>query len=105
MAKVCRGCEDPQTQTEGIDCDGNFILDECVVLSTANVYFGLPAGSKLSELILKIVENSEYYDGQISKMIKPDSLPVYTDNVSAIAGGLSLNDPYRTPTGELRVVV
>lgn len=105
MAKACRGCEDPQTQTEGIDCNGEFILDECVVISEANVYFELPAGSKLSELILKIVENSEYYDEQLSKMVKPDSLEVYTDNVSAIAGGLSLNDPYRTPTGELRVVV
>ena len=30
---------------------------------------------------------------------------IYADNAAAIIGGLTVNDVYRTPTGELRIVV
>ena len=33
------------------------------------------------------------------------NLPVYADNAAAIAGGLAVNDVYKTSTGELRIVV
>jgi hypothetical protein len=33
------------------------------------------------------------------------SLAVYADNAAAIAGGLALNDVYKTAAGELRIVV
>lgn len=33
------------------------------------------------------------------------NLPTYADNAAAVAGGLSLNDVYKTVTGELRIVV
>lgn len=33
------------------------------------------------------------------------NLPVYADNAAAITGGLSVNDVYKTATGELRIVV
>ena len=32
-------------------------------------------------------------------------LEVYADNASAITGGLSIDDLYKTATGELRIVV
>ena len=32
-------------------------------------------------------------------------LPTYADNASAIAGGLIVNDIYKTAAGELRIVV
>lgn len=32
-------------------------------------------------------------------------LPVYPDNASAVAGGLQVNDIYRTATGEVRAVI
>ena len=33
------------------------------------------------------------------------SLGTYADNVAALAGGLVINDVYKTATGELRIVV
>jgi hypothetical protein len=33
------------------------------------------------------------------------NLAVYADNAAAVAGGLTLNDVYKTVTGELRIVV
>lgn len=33
------------------------------------------------------------------------SLPIYADNAAAAAGGLAVNDIYRTAAGALRVVV
>jgi len=33
------------------------------------------------------------------------NLPTYDDNAAAVAGGLSVNDVYKTTTGELRIVI
>jgi len=33
------------------------------------------------------------------------NLPAYADNAAAVAGGLSVNDVYKTSTGELRIVI
>jgi hypothetical protein len=33
------------------------------------------------------------------------NLPVYANNAAAVAGGLAVNDVYKTSTGELRIVV
>jgi hypothetical protein len=33
------------------------------------------------------------------------NLPTHEDNSAAIAGGLSVNDVYKTATGELRIVI
>ena len=33
------------------------------------------------------------------------NLPTYADNAAAVAGGLSVNDVYKTATGELRIVI
>lgn len=33
------------------------------------------------------------------------ALPVYANNTAALAGGLAVQDVYRTSTGELRIVV
>ncbi len=79
----CRGCNDPQVVNEGIDCDGNFISDECVELTEAH-----------SQLV-----------GILSTKIDYTELDFYVDNASAIIGGVGVGEPYKTPTGELRVVV
>lgn len=105
MAKNCRGCNDPQTQNEGVDCGGNFISDECVTLTQANVYFNLPAGSKLSQLEALMTIAIKNAFTQLGKKIDYTTLPTYTDNASALLGGLLINEPYKTPTGEVRVVV
>lgn len=33
------------------------------------------------------------------------NLPTYEDNNAATTGGLAVNDVYKTPTGELRIVI
>jgi len=33
------------------------------------------------------------------------NLPIYADNASALTGGLSVNDVYKTSNGELRIVL
>jgi len=33
------------------------------------------------------------------------NLPTYEDNKAATTGGLAVNDVYKTPTGELRIVI
>lgn len=105
MANNCRGCNDPQVENEGIDCDGQFVSDECVILSQANSYFGLPAGSKLSQLIQVITQAFSQFLGLLSNKIDYTTMPVYADNAAAVAGGLAVTKPYKTPTGEVRVVV
>ena len=34
-----------------------------------------------------------------------ENLPTFADNSAATSGGLSVNDVYKTSTGELRIVV
>lgn len=105
MAKNCRGCNDPRTENEGVDCNGVFTSDECVTLSEANVYFNLPIGSKLSQLVSLVTIAIKNLYIQLGKKIDYTTMPTYPDNASAIIGGLSVNEPYKTPTGEVRVVV
>lgn len=105
MAKQCRGCEDPQTQNDGIECDGNFISDECVILTDSNSFLSLPSGSKLSQFITKITQVVKQNGVLINRRIDYTNLPTYNNNIDAINGGLTVNKPYKTPTGEVRVVV
>ena len=41
----------------------------------------------------------------VNGTIRLEGLPTYSSNSTAIAGGLSTNDVYKTSTGELRIVV
>ena len=41
----------------------------------------------------------------VNGTIRLEGLPTYSGNSTAIAGGLSTNDVYKTSTGELRIVV
>lgn len=105
MANNCRGCNDPQVVNDGIDCNGEFVSDECVTLSTANVYFNLPQGAKLSQLIAKITVAISQIFTSLGKKIDYTTMPVFLDNSEAVLGGLEVGKPYKTPTGEVRVVV
>lgn len=103
--RKCGLCGDPQTQNDGVECDGNFISDACVTLSENNEYFTLPAGSKLSQLISKVTQAIKQTNILLNRKIDYTNLPTFTDNNDAINGGLTLNKPYKTPLGEVRVVV
>lgn len=105
MAKKCRGCDNPQTQNEGIECDGNFIDDSCVVLTDINEYLSLPIGTKLSLFIKKITLALKQTNILLNRKIDYTNLPTYNDNNDAINGGLTINKPYKTPNGDVKVVV
>ena len=103
MSRNCRGCEDPQTQNDGIECDGNFISDECVELSQANVYFSLPSGSKLSQLITKITNSMKMFHKMLSNKIDYTTLGTYEDDIEASDNGVKVGEPYKTPAGFVKV--
>lgn len=103
MAKNCRGCEDPQTQNTGVECNGNFVSDECVVLAEDNVYFNLPQGSKLSQLVSKITNTFKAFHKLVAKKIDYTTLEVYTDDVEASLDGVEIGEPYKTPDGFVKV--
>lgn len=103
--RKCNPCGNPQTQNDGIECDGNFILDECVTLSQPNIFLNLPAGSKLSQFIGSITQAVKQIQTILNRKIDYTNLPTFNTNQDAINGGLTINKPYKTPTGEVRVVV
>lgn len=41
----------------------------------------------------------------VGNLLTMTELPEYVDNAAAIGGGLNIDDVYKTPTGELRIVV
>lgn len=104
MSRKCNGCE-PEVQNDGIECDGNFVSDECVVLTKPNTFLQLPIGSKLSQFITKVTQVLSQYNTLLNRKIDYTTLPFYNDNQDAINGGLIIGQPYKTPTGEVRVVV
>lgn len=46
-----------------------------------------------------------FINKKINRIDKIKSLSVYADNASAIAGGLRVDDIYKTAAGELKIVV
>ena len=97
MARECyKGC-DPETDETGIECDGEFVSEECIVLNQ-NTYLNIVLGDKLSKFITNIVLKFKSIDislaGKISK-----NLPTYEDDTEAEADGLELGEYYVTPTG------
>lgn len=94
MPRECyKGC-DPETDETGIECNGEFVSEECVVL-TQNTYLNITAGQRLSHLIQKIVLKFKSLDiGKIDK-----DLDTYASDALAGAGGVMIGDYYLTHDG------
>jgi hypothetical protein len=41
----------------------------------------------------------------VASTLRLTNLAIYANNAAAVTGGLSVNDVYKTATGELRIVV
>lgn len=94
MPRECyKGC-DPETDETGIDCNGEFISEECVVLAQ-NTYLNIPLGARLSNLITNIVLKFKSLDvGKIDK-----NLNTYSSDALAGAGGVQIGSYYLTTDG------
>lgn len=97
--------EELETQNDGIECDGEFVSDECVAIENAIVYLGLPAGTKLSVVLNKLVSEIKDANTRIDNRINFKTLQFFSDNASAIAGGLSVGEAYKLADGTLKAVI
>ena len=102
MRDCYKGC-DPETDEEGIECDGEFVSEECVVLKQ-NTYFNIVVGDRLSSLITKIVLKFKTVFQTMETKI-PKDLPTYADDTEASADGLDIGEPYKTPDGFVKIRV
>ena len=62
------------------------------MIGTDTVHDNATKNFTISELAAFIFENG-------------NNLPEYDDNAAALAGGLDVGNIYRTPTGEIRIVI
>ena len=94
MPRECyKGC-DPETDETGIECDGQFVGQDCVVLEQ-NTYLNISVGQRLSNLITNIVLKFQSIDaGKIDK-----NLDTYASDALAGAGGVQIGSYYLTTDG------
>lgn len=94
MARECyRGC-DPETDETGIECNGEFVSENCVTLAQ-NTYLNISLGQRLSHLITNIVLKFQSLD--LSKIDK--NLDTYASDTLAGAGGVQIGSYYLTTDG------
>lgn len=103
MPRECyKGC-DPETDETGIDCDGNFMPESCVVLNQ-NTYLDLVQGDRLTDLISKIVLKFQGITISLGTKIDKD-LSVYADETEALADGLETGDYYVNTDGFVKRII
>lgn len=103
MPRECyKGC-DPTTDETGIECDGNFMSESCVVLNQ-NTYLEILQGDRLTNLISKIVlKFQSIYTALGTKIDK--NLTVYADETEAISDGLVAGDYFVTSDGFVKRIL
>ncbi len=83
----------------------NFLVSDLqtLVQSNTNLQAVLDAGNTATkDVTLTGTFRSTVLKGNTMQLL---TLGTYADNVAALAGGLVINDVYKTATGELRIVV
>lgn len=97
----CTDC-DPQTDETAINCNGEFLSEDCIILKP-NSFMGILGGDYLSKLILKITSRFKSIEQKFSTTLTLTGLPVYENDAAAGIGGLTAGKAYRTSTGQLMV--
>lgn len=97
----CTNC-DPETDETAINCNGEFLSEDCIVLKP-NSYLGILSGDYLSKLILKITSKFKSLDQKFNTTLNLVGLPVFENDAAAGMGGLTAGKAYRTSTGQLMV--
>lgn len=107
MGRDCKkGCKDPETINDAIECDGVFTAQDCVYLKE-HPYLEITAGDKLGKLIDVITSRFKSIARSLNR--KVDYYTLYKDNnfyandADASAGGVNLGEPYIDINGFLRV--
>jgi len=102
MPRHCRKDCDPEVDNSPIDCDGEFVSEECVVLNQ-NTYFGIVQGDFLSKLILTLEQRIKSIWIALGRKIDYATLQIYANDAAATAGGVEVGKPYKTPDGFVKI--
>jgi hypothetical protein len=75
-------------------------------------YFPAPPGEYNKSYMAQVIRAFAVFAQQVNNpgplqatTVTLTNLPTYANNAAAITGGLSVNDVYKTATGELRIVI
>ena len=75
-------------------------------------YFPIPPSEYNQQYFNEVVRSFSVYLEQarnpgtaVFNTLNLLNLPTYANNAAAVTGGLSVNDVYKTSTGELRIVI
>jgi len=97
------------TNTAGTPANGtkNFLVSDLATVIGANIDKTLQQVVDAGNTATKDVTLTGTFRSTVLKgdTIQLLALGTYADNVAALAGGLVINDVYKTATGELRIVV
>ena len=81
-------------------------------LGTPVPYFPTPPPEYSRSYMAQVIRAFSVFAQQVNNpgplratTITLTALPVYANNAAALAGGLGVDDVYRTSTGELRIVI
>jgi hypothetical protein len=103
MPRECyKGC-DPETDETGIDCDGNFIGEGCVVLEQ-NTYLDITEGDRLTDFILKVVTKFQGITTALGTKFDKD-LPVWFDEAEALDEGMQVGDYFVNSDGFVKRIL
>lgn len=107
MRRECnKGCSEPKVNNDGIDCDGEFIGDNCVVMSE-NSYMQVTGGDRLSKFVITIANRFKAIVQALNKRIDYDTLysngNFYINDTDAASNGVQLGKPYIDVNGFVRV--
>jgi len=91
------------TQSSKSTGDSLFVTDRITITNNGNVGIGTSSPTERLHVvgIARFVSPVQMESGNI----KMSGIPTYVNNAAAVAGGLSVDQVYKTATGELRIVV
>lgn len=97
------------TQSDFINTGSNFGIGSIFNLSigaTAKLHV-VGNTNDISEYIIKLenIDEDNAFSIKNNGQISSSLMPSFSDNAAALLGGLTVDDWYKTPTGELRIVV
>lgn len=102
MSRPCRKDCEPEVDNSSIECDGDFVYEECVVVNQ-NTYFGLVQGDFLTKLILTLEQRLKSIWIAIGRKIDYTTLQVYSNDSEAASGGIEVGKPYKTSDGYVKI--
>ncbi len=68
MNEECKQKNIPKVDNSAMDCDGNYMGSDCVIVEKVLDYFGSRAGKSVTDVLEDLVEKNYEFNKQISKL-------------------------------------